>query len=121
MRRTRRPPCARESRHPFLGALLIPASQVGGKSSTSRRAKSGASGYGCGGFGTLSSPCEEPCQERSMQTRAPYPSALPEAWAQVLDEVDATLRQAEIAAAQRGQAMSQFATSPAAEQERLRA
>jgi len=56
-----------------------------------------------------------------MQTRAPYPSALPEAWAQVLDEVDATLRQAEIAAAQRGQAMSQFAPSPAAEQERLRA
>jgi septal ring factor EnvC (AmiA/AmiB activator) len=45
--------------------------------------------------------------------------ALPETWAQVLDEVEATLREAETAAALRGQAISHFAPSTAGELERV--
>jgi hypothetical protein len=46
----------------------------------------------------------------------PVSSVLPDSWAHVLDDVDATLREAERAAAQRAQAISHFAPFSAADQ-----
>jgi hypothetical protein len=54
-----------------------------------------------------------------MGTRSPLSPALPETWAQVLDDVDGTLRRAETAAAQRGQAIGHFAQSAAADPKRV--
>ncbi len=54
-----------------------------------------------------------------MGAHSPLSPALPETWAQVLDDVDGTLRRAETAAAQRGQAIGHFAQSAAADPKRV--
>ncbi|HLJ97534.1 MAG TPA: hypothetical protein VKU02_30520 [Gemmataceae bacterium] len=46
------------------------------------------------------------------------PAVLPATWAQVLDQVEATLRVAENEAGQRGEAIRQFASAPASDPER---
>ena len=53
-----------------------------------------------------------------MRPLSPRLPPLPETWAQILDEVDATLRKAETEAAQRAQAISHFAPSTVADRER---
>ena len=53
-----------------------------------------------------------------MRPHSPLVPALPETWAQVLDEVEATLRGAEAAAAQRGLAIDHFAPATASQLER---
>ncbi|SRR6266849_636138 len=53
-----------------------------------------------------------------MRPPLSQPPALPETWAHVLDDVAATLREAERAATQRSQAISHFAPSSVANRQR---
>jgi hypothetical protein len=54
-----------------------------------------------------------------MGAHSPLSPALPETWAQVLDDVDRTLHRAETAAARRGQAIGHFAQSAADDPKRV--
>lgn len=61
---------------------------------------------------------EVPIKEGSMRPIPSSPAVLPATWAQVLDQVEATLRVAESDAGQRGEAIRQFPSAPASDPER---